>query len=136
MMQFIWLLGVDASHNPEFTTCEFYQAYGDFPELMSMTEQLVQGIFSIVTTSSRLISIQDWCSMSRDPIWSMSLARTAAGTPSVLQPLLPAYPLWTSSSASLDSRCQPWKNVVCRDYNRIDGNVMSGAIRVLTEAAP
>ncbi|KAI9314585.1 hypothetical protein BX666DRAFT_2020175 [Dichotomocladium elegans] len=33
--------GIDANHNPEFTTCEFYQAYGNLESLMSDTETLL-----------------------------------------------------------------------------------------------
>ncbi|CAN0317894.1 unnamed protein product, partial [Ectocarpus sp. 4 AP-2014] len=36
--------GIDLTHNPEFTTCEFYQAYADYEDLMSMTEQMVSGM--------------------------------------------------------------------------------------------
>lgn len=30
--------GIDQTHNPEFTTCEFYWAYKDFNDLMNFTE--------------------------------------------------------------------------------------------------
>eukprot|EP00955_Chlamydomonas_euryale_P004986 53054-Chlamydomonas_euryale.AAC.2 len=33
--------GIDMTHNPEFTTCEFYQAYADYYDLLDMTEALV-----------------------------------------------------------------------------------------------
>jgi lysyl-tRNA synthetase class 2 len=36
--------GMDLTHNPEFTTCEFYMAYGDYNDLMDMTEQMVSGL--------------------------------------------------------------------------------------------
>lgn len=32
--------GVDTSHNPEFTMCEFYWAYATFDKMMDLTEQL------------------------------------------------------------------------------------------------
>lgn len=35
--------GIDADHNPEFTTCEFYQAYGNLESLMKDTETLLSG---------------------------------------------------------------------------------------------
>ncbi|MEW5303312.1 MAG: hypothetical protein WDW38_001634 [Sanguina aurantia] len=33
--------GIDMTHNPEFTTCEFYQAYADYEDTIAMTEEMV-----------------------------------------------------------------------------------------------
>ena len=33
--------GIDNTHNPEFTTCEFYQAYANLEDLISFTEHLL-----------------------------------------------------------------------------------------------
>lgn len=33
--------GIDLTHNPEFTTCEFYWAYADVYDVMDLTEELV-----------------------------------------------------------------------------------------------
>lgn len=32
--------GMDATHNPEFTTVEIYQAYGDLSDMMRLVEEL------------------------------------------------------------------------------------------------
>ena len=35
--------GVDATHNPEFTMLEAYQAYGDYDTMATLTRELIQG---------------------------------------------------------------------------------------------
>ena len=41
--------GIDLTHNPEFTTCEFYWAYADMYDLMDLTEELVSGMVKEIT---------------------------------------------------------------------------------------
>lgn len=36
--------GIDLTHNPEFTICEFYMAYADMYDVMDLTESLVEGM--------------------------------------------------------------------------------------------
>lgn len=40
---------VDLTHNPEFTSCEFYKAYSNYEELMSITEDILSSIATAVT---------------------------------------------------------------------------------------
>jgi len=44
--------GIDATHNPEFTMMEVYQAYGDYESMMDLTEALVCDAVRIVLTAS------------------------------------------------------------------------------------
>ncbi|KAI1205408.1 lysyl-tRNA synthetase [Annulohypoxylon truncatum] len=38
--------GIDTGHNPEFTMCEFYSAYSNLSDLISMTEDLITGLLN------------------------------------------------------------------------------------------
>ncbi|KAF9889933.1 hypothetical protein FE257_006807 [Aspergillus nanangensis] len=42
--------GLDKTHNPEFTTCEFYHAYANLEDLMSITESLLSGMAEHIRT--------------------------------------------------------------------------------------
>ncbi|KAI7833518.1 lysyl-tRNA synthetase [Kickxella alabastrina] len=46
--------GIDADHNPEFTTCEFYQAYATVEDLMTMTEDVLREMSMEVTGSPKV----------------------------------------------------------------------------------
>lgn len=43
--------GIDLTHNPEFTTCEYYMAYADYHDLMEMVETLLSGMAKAITGS-------------------------------------------------------------------------------------
>jgi lysyl-tRNA synthetase class 2 len=40
--------GVDSTHNPEFSTCEFYEVGATLPDVIARTEQLVHGLHTAV----------------------------------------------------------------------------------------
>jgi lysyl-tRNA synthetase class 2 len=44
--------GIDMTHNPEFTSCEFYQAYADMYDLMEITENLLSSMVKALTGST------------------------------------------------------------------------------------
>ncbi|EGG14536.1 lysine-tRNA ligase [Cavenderia fasciculata] len=45
---------IDHTHNPEFTTCEFYMAYVDYNDLMTMTEDMLSGIVRDIHGTNKL----------------------------------------------------------------------------------
>ncbi|PVV01375.1 hypothetical protein BB560_004202 [Smittium megazygosporum] len=46
--------GIDLTHNPEFTTCEFYMAYADYNDLMEITENLLCGMVNYLFGKSTI----------------------------------------------------------------------------------
>ena len=36
--------GIDATHNPEFTTCEFYMSYEDYNDVLEITEDMLSSM--------------------------------------------------------------------------------------------
>jgi lysyl-tRNA synthetase class 2 len=43
--------GMDRTHNPEFTMLEFYEAYADYSDMMSLTESMIAGVAQDTTGS-------------------------------------------------------------------------------------
>jgi lysyl-tRNA synthetase, class II len=46
--------GVSSEHNPEFTMLEFYQAYSDYGDLMTLTEELFAGLAQKICGSTQI----------------------------------------------------------------------------------
>lgn len=47
--------GIDLTHNPEFTICEFYMAYADMEDLMDITEEMIEGMVKVLNNGSTKI---------------------------------------------------------------------------------
>lgn len=43
--------GIDMTHNPEFTSMEFYMAYADYNDLMEISENMISGLAKAITGS-------------------------------------------------------------------------------------
>ncbi|PPQ70011.1 hypothetical protein CVT25_006091 [Psilocybe cyanescens] len=48
--------GIDLTHNPEFTICEFYMAYADMTDLMEITEAMLEGMVKALTGGKTTIT--------------------------------------------------------------------------------
>eukprot|EP00917_Polyrhabdina_sp_WS-2016_P013450 GHVP01029560.1.p1 GENE.GHVP01029560.1~~GHVP01029560.1.p1 ORF type:complete len:580 (-),score=122.83 GHVP01029560.1:4303-5790(-) len=46
--------GIDLTHNPEFTTCEFYAAYADYHDLIDMTEEILSGMVKEICGTTKV----------------------------------------------------------------------------------
>ncbi|CAH0603049.1 unnamed protein product [Chrysodeixis includens] len=46
--------GIDMTHNPEFTTCEFYMAYADYNDLITITETMLSGMVKSIHGSYKV----------------------------------------------------------------------------------
>jgi lysyl-tRNA synthetase class 2 len=47
--------GIDLTHNPEFSICEFYMAYADMHDIMALTEDMISGLVKSVTGSYKVL---------------------------------------------------------------------------------
>lgn len=49
--------GIDSRHNPEFTTVELYQAYGDLEDVIRITEEMVAGLAQTLYGTTKITYI-------------------------------------------------------------------------------
>ncbi|PRT54991.1 Lysine--tRNA ligase, cytoplasmic [Wickerhamiella sorbophila] len=65
--------GIDMTHNPEFTTCEFYQAYADVYDLMDMTEDMISEMVKEITGSYKIQYHPE--GKESDKVWELDFSR-------------------------------------------------------------
>merc|ERR1719318_820790 len=46
---------IDMTHNPEFTTCEFYMAYAEYNDLIEVTEKMISGMVKAITGGYKVV---------------------------------------------------------------------------------
>ena len=69
--------GISTRHNPEFTMLEFYQAYSDYQDLMTMTEELIAFVAMSATGKDEIQFDGETISL-RAPFARVSLRQAAA----------------------------------------------------------
>src|SRR5688572_9910283 len=69
--------GISTRHNPEFTMLEFYQAYSDYQDLMTMTEELI-GFVATSAIGKDAIQFEGNTISLRAPFARVSLRQAAA----------------------------------------------------------
>ncbi|KAL1890645.1 mitochondrial lysine-tRNA synthetase [Sporothrix stenoceras] len=89
--------GIDATHNPEFSTCEFYAAYWTLPRLMAETEKLMSQLaqaslqFKQTPGGAGLLPASETDSAEQPSNATVdSVARCAAGGPFVQLEFIPS----------------------------------------------
>ena len=51
--------GIDRTHNPEFTMLEFYQAFADYSDMMTLIEQMLRQVVAAVHDGDLVVEFQD-----------------------------------------------------------------------------
>jgi lysyl-tRNA synthetase class 2 len=69
--------GISTRHNPEFTMLEFYQAYSDYQDLMTMTEELIAFVAKAATGKDE-VEFDGQAISLRSPFARVSLRAAAA----------------------------------------------------------
>ncbi len=115
--------GVDATHNPEFTMLEAYQAYGDYNSMAELTQALVQGA-AIAAFGSTVIRRADGSEYDIGGEWRSITVHDGdlAGGRRARSPRTPRRRCSGSCARSSTCRCSPaWNRaqVLLEMYERL-----------------
>mmetsp|Transcript_4289 Transcript_4289/g.6420 ORF Transcript_4289/g.6420 Transcript_4289/m.6420 type:complete len:675 (+) Transcript_4289:33-2057(+) len=123
--------GIDLTHNPEFTTCEFYMAFADYHDLLDMTEKMISGMVKEITGSYIIpYSAEEGCEpvmIDFSPPWKrvsmISGLEEATGTtfPAMESPEMP--PFLEALCKKHDVECRP-PRTVARMVDKLVGHFL------------
>jgi len=65
--------GIDSTHNPEFTSLEFYMAYSDYTDLLTLTEDLFKSLATELFNGSQQVIIPQWSISDRKTVKALEL---------------------------------------------------------------
>ncbi|MCL9684376.1 lysine--tRNA ligase [Legionella maioricensis] len=102
--------GISTRHNPEFTMIEFYQAYSDYKDLMTLTEQLLQYLCDTVL-GSRQVEYQGQVIDFNKPFAQMS----------VKEAILKHHPKISAQQLETIEGCRTFLNDLNLPYKETDG---------------
>lgn len=102
--------GISTRHNPEFTMMEFYQAYADYTDLMTLTEQLLRHLCDEVL-HTRQVKYQEHAIDFDKPFARMS----------IVEAILKTHPYLTQDDLQSQERCRAVLDQKKLEYKPGDG---------------
>ncbi|RCK65477.1 Lysine--tRNA ligase, mitochondrial [Candida viswanathii] len=107
--------GVDLTHNPEFSTCEFYQAYTSLEELMEMTEEMFRYVFGVVGMEVKEFKRYEFLPTLEERT-GLAIPDTLEGLVEVHQKLGLEVPPQPNPVKLLDNLAEVYLESLCKDH--------------------